>query len=634
MQTLISYASFSPVSGDDVKGAIQRVESGYAARWPRGWLRRGYDSLAGGVHLWDVATGASGWPSWAEGDDDLAVASLYVPLGFQAVVGSADLHTAPIRLARRIAAHPETVVDLGPPFVIASADTAAGTFELFNDALGVARLFRVRTPKWTVWSNRPQALCLFAGVSPAVDLLGWRYHAGTDWFMGDTTPLEHLTAVRPGARVTYGPAPGPPKVSRLDPSMVLAAPAAVDADEVAKALRDVAVSVGRLWPAPLTVGLTGGRDSRVVAAAFISAGVDVRLHTHDAVPGEVEAAERLVSLLPAPPHHEVQRFWTVPTPGGSPGPPLVARVHAWHRYAEGLRPASYLWHSPPASLRPPTRPVVSGAAGELAHGHFYPPNIVSLEALPVTERLPAYRELLLRRLLPSAGLREETKREVCAQVDRVLREGWALGLVGGTLLDYFYVDERLRRWGTAAEGGFVAPLLTPAFVRAAFSLTAQQRLDAALHRDVLRRLMPQWADVPFFKAAAVGGPPRAPRRAGAAADHDDIAEIFLTPSRWDCEFDPQIVADIWQASLEKRTTAAQELLLARILWRDLFVDHLAAVNDDVAQPRTHHAPPATASAESAVDKLVRLTARTAAGRAARKTAVGRAVKALVRRQKQ
>lgn len=193
---------------------------------------------------------------------------------------------------------------------------------------------------------------------------------------------------------------------------------------------------------PLSVNLTGGRDSRLVAAALLSAGVDVTLHTHDAVPGEAEAAEHLVSLVRGAPPHHVHRSSSVVRDASAPPPRVIGRVRAWHWYAEGLRPSSYLAHGPPRSLRALSTAGIGGAAGELAHGHFYPPNVAELETLPMTERLVRYRTFLVRRLVLPVGVNDETRQEVAAQIDRVLREGVGVGLTGGTLLDYFYADER------------------------------------------------------------------------------------------------------------------------------------------------------------------------------------------------
>ena len=215
MQTLVVYAAASPLATPDLAGRDRRVESRYSSLWPSGWVRHGADRPAGGLRLWDDPESSCAWPSWAE-QGDLLAASLHVPLGYQSLVGDVAIDVAPVLLARRLDADPGAVVRLGPPFVLVSANTATGAFRLFTDALGTARLFRVQAPGLTVWSNRPECACLFAGVPAVLDPLGWRYQAGADWSMGDTSPLQGVTAVRAGTRVSFGPDVGRPVESRLD----------------------------------------------------------------------------------------------------------------------------------------------------------------------------------------------------------------------------------------------------------------------------------------------------------------------------------------------------------------------------------------------------------------------------------
>lgn len=329
-------------------------------------------------------------------------------------------------------------------------------------------------------------------------------------------------------------------------------------------------------------------------------------------------------------------------------------------------------------------PVVGGAGGEVAHGYYYPPGILDIDALPVTERLPAYRDHLSQRLFGFAGANDAARAEAAAQIDRVLRTGLSLGLCDARLLDYFYADERLRRWGATGERqGVISPLLTPAFIRAAFALRPQQKLEAALHKGVLKHLIPQWADVPFFQpppaaraattgetpparpataadspparaatagddplagAPAVSKAPPAPFRLGLAVDADRLAAVFALPSRWVADMDHALVADFWTRSKAGTSTARQEMALWRVVWRDLFHDHLAETLGGSAEPREAlPAPPEPAvvappviEATTLVDGepvksrprpppkgLIRRAARTRAGRALRRSRLGR-----------
>lgn len=669
MLTLLLYATPGGSGFASVANGVERVESRFATRWPAGWVRHGCDLASGGLYLWDVEDAECLWPAWSE-DAEAVVATLHVPLGYQRLIGDLTPQRSPQPLARSLMQAPEGIFELTPPTVLARLDKADDRVDLWTDALGIGRMFQLQTSEGWVWSNRPEVACLFAGLPSRPDPMGWRYHAATDWFMGETSPIEGVKALPAATHITSSARHTHPVISHLDPSAVYADSGRLDFESVAEALQNTARSVAAIWPAVPTLDITGGRDSRVVAAAFLSAGIEVRLHTHNAVPGEVEAAQHLVGLLDQPVPHDMSQSssWR----GGAQPVVVAEHVHGWHRYSGGLRPSSYLAHRPPATLHAPSMPVVGGAGGEVAHGYYYPPGVLEIDALPLTERLPAYREYLMQRLVGFAGANEAARAEAAAQIDRVLRTGLSLGLSDARLLDYFYADERLRRWGTTGERqGVISPLLTPAFIRSAFALRPQQKLEAALHKGVLKHLIPPWADVPFFQpppaaravtvagtppanvspagiAGSPGAPvavkaPLAPFRLGLAVDADRLEAVFALPSRWVADMDHVLVADFWTASKAGTSTARQEMALWRVVWRDLFHDHLAETLGGSAEPREAlPAPPEPAVVAAPVIEaatlldcepvksrprpppkgLIRRAARTRAGRALRRSRLG------------
>ena len=73
--------------------------------------------------------------------------------------------------------------------------------ELFTDSIGVGRLFQLRLADGWVWSNRPVAALLFAGVAAAPLPRGWSFAAACGWFMDDSTPYDGVLAV-PGRRTS------------------------------------------------------------------------------------------------------------------------------------------------------------------------------------------------------------------------------------------------------------------------------------------------------------------------------------------------------------------------------------------------------------------------------------------------
>ncbi|GAA0610712.1 hypothetical protein HPO96_29900 [Kribbella sandramycini] len=55
-------------------------------------------------------------------------------------------------------------------------------------------LFEVQSPDGPVWSNRPVAALLFAGIPAAPSPRGWTYAAACGWFLADSTPYDGVVS--------------------------------------------------------------------------------------------------------------------------------------------------------------------------------------------------------------------------------------------------------------------------------------------------------------------------------------------------------------------------------------------------------------------------------------------------------
>jgi hypothetical protein len=601
METLVAYAFTNDSASRAVAGRA-RIEAYYDGLWDGKAKHSGYDGDTIGLHVWDRDDSGSFWPSWHDAGE-LRIATQHAPLGYQRVIGDVPPYDAPAKLAQAVRRNPASFLELAPPFTMAVLDPDEDRLDLFTDSIGVGRLFQLRLADGWVWSNRPVAALLFAGTYAAANLRGWTFAAACGWFMDDSTPYDGVLAVTGATHIVADGRRRRQTVSRIETTSVWSTDSPDTVEETAEALQDVARSVGRLWPGKPTVDLSGGRDSRVVAASFLAAGVDVKLNSYDAVPGELDVAESLVQLLP----QQVEHFSTRKAVGVKakvsaqpPKPPaLVERALRWHRYAEGLRPASYLFHAPPATLANVAHLAIGGAGGEVAHGHFYPKDVLALDALPLHDKLLAFGNRLQTRLTPTAGPSERSRTAVADQIEHVLRDAVHGGIENATMIDYFYVVERLRRWGTAGErSGVVSPLLIPAFVRAAFALDPSQRVENALHRKLVRHLLPEWADVPFFKPVAAPAAPRRTKstvRCLADAPDRELIEQLLTEVDG---FDPGSLSTLWAASTAGASSAGGEATLRQALWRATFDQHLEEINRHLpedSRPVVRIAPPRQAS---------------------------------------
>ena len=247
------------------------------------------------------------------------------------------------------------------------------------------------------------------------------------------------------------------------------------------------------WPGrPNVVPVTGGRDSRVVLAAALAAGLEFEGVTGGA-PGEpdVRVGERLCaaagvphSLLPANPHGNV---WTDHrraarvvrlTAGGTASLADAAGFPLGHR--DGPLP---LWHS--------------GQGGEVGRAYYGSGHGLDAAGLAArlydafTARRPHRRELL------SAAGREIVERQLRDWVDAQL----ARGAAPTDVPDLFYFDRRMKTWAAPTHGcveyvrDTTSPLWSRRVVADLLAPSAAERAALAYHRRTLALLAPALARI-------------------------------------------------------------------------------------------------------------------------------------------
>lgn len=588
MQTVLAFAFRAEVSASRVADGLRRVEHWYAPLWREQRVEHGAAAGRCGVQVWDERDSGCTWPVWWS-DLSRAVVTAHAPLGYAALIGSVPPADAPPLLAAHLRRRPEDVLQLTAPFFLIDLDRHRGALRLTTDALGIGRLFELQTPEGTFWSNRPVAMLRFAGVRAEPDLVAWRRMAACDWAMGDASPYRGVRVV-PAATVIEVDAAGCRRRCH-DPLPSWTAPAEdpLDRDAVthtASALVESVSAIGVLWPEPPVLSLSGGRDSRLVAAAYAGAEAEFRVRTYPAANEELATVARLAEALP---DRSVQHR-AAPEGAAAPLPHREgawSRALRWHDRTEGLRPAVYLPNVPPQHLLRHRPALVCGVGGEFAHAPGYPADIERLERLPLTRRVDAFTRSLAAKVVLPHGLHPQARAEVDVQIGRVLERAVAGGAADSRALVWFYGDERLRRWGLAGEShGRVMPLLAPSFVRAGYRLSTAQSLDSALHTSLIARLVPAWAGIGYVSPTLRQRQTVRRPRLWEETDLDELAAVFASGAGWaedgHEDFDVRQVRDVWARARSGHAAARDELLLQRVIWRAAFSSHLAAVNDATA----------------------------------------------------
>ena len=271
---------------------------------------------------------------------------------------------------------------------------------------------------------------------------------------------------------------------------------------------------------PVELSLTGGKDSRLVAAALVTAGVPVVARTHGFAghPDVVVAAEiaRCLGI-----EHIVR------TPA-APGQRIdvLARIRATVLVADGMLSAFENAGRPdPAASLVIT---AGGHGGELLRGGYAetagkPPAAGgALRAALGPARRAARSAELLRRLTASRlGL---LRRSPAAGYAASLAP-WTTALAHGPLaaLDDFYLVNRAGRWSAAARQAYlirenlVQPLFDERVVAAARAVPLADRISGTLTSAVLAELCPALAGIPLAgKPPAAKAQPAAGDAVGAA----------------------------------------------------------------------------------------------------------------------
>jgi hypothetical protein len=264
-----------------------------------------------------------------------------------------------------------------------------------------------------------------------------------------------------------------------------------------EAVRPLAEAAG-----PVELSLTGGKDSRLIAAALTAAGVRFRARTHGfASHPDVIIAAMIAERL------GVEHTVTEPRSPGTPDEAdVLGRLRSAVLVSDGMLSAFENLGSP---IRPDTRldaePVRAGGhGGELLRGGYaqaaWRARIRSAGAAELFRRMTTRRLGLLRPAAAGAYLASLAPS--------------AAALARGPLpaLDDFYLVNRAGRWSAAARQAYllrsalVQPFFADRVVRAARRVPLRYRMSDRLHREVLASLRPELLDVPLAGSPWHGEP--------------------------------------------------------------------------------------------------------------------------------
>ena len=576
--TWLAYAFTRPVSAERIEHGLARVKSHY------GTLISYEQTIqqATGDQLGMAVVGASeplcSWPHFAAADS-VAVGTAYVPAGWQRLVGDLAPAEAALPLARALLRDPgQCASTLTAPSVLAVLDERDERLLVLNDCIGAGRLFETRLEDGFVWSNRAAAGHLFAGLPIQLDERGWRLLAAAGWFFGDSTPIHGVRKVLRGTVIEAGPSGT--SHHETDTAGRLVAHGADGVDELLDAAAARAVAqvqfADSVWPDQPVIHFSGGRDSRLVAAAALVGEVDAVFRTSDNNPGEADVARRLVAVAPRSMEHEV----VVTGEDEGPTTPLLERTLRGQLMHDGIRHVSKVRRDVNLPRSQPNRATLPGWGGEIAHAFYYK-NSRQLRKVRRNGTKGVMRRLLESSRKKHAAADDAAYDLAEAEYAVALGEGEAHGLEGPDLLDWFYLVERfVHRFEVGADSQVVSIYTTPEFIRAAFATTPEQRLESHAHREMIGRLVPAWGEVPFYRRESAARPRLRRKRLWEADDDAQaIAAIIADDGPWTELFRPERIREMWSELRSGKGFADWETVFERLAFREAFESFVREVDE-------------------------------------------------------
>lgn len=427
---------------------------------------------------------------WQSDEGRIAFASGYTTAGSELLRSPADGGLASV------------VGGMSGRFSAVVFDPAEDRIAVANSTVRVDPVFVASGEHWTVLGTQASAVARLVGDGLAYDHEALFSFINTGFFGCDDTPFSGVRCLP--AASTWHVERGAEREQRLP---IVPPTAKGDPEALAAALTS---AVGQMNDdaGPIALGLTGGKDSRLMLAAVVKSGLRVECTTRRtgawSYP-DVHMGSRVAALVGVP--HRVQDI--EPQSG-----PLVVDYLA--RAALNLKATDggiFAFESIRFDPKFSSRGGCGGLGGETLRGGYADHHRkVTRESAVEIARRQFGREAEL--FTPAAAARYATF------LDRWMDD--RAELAAHDLLDRLYAEFRCGRWtaastrSTAMFGPSWLPYLDNRFAATVSTIPARDRVGARLLQDIVRVLDPRLADLPLADQFWPGTPKEEQERIRAA----------------------------------------------------------------------------------------------------------------------
>lgn len=382
-------------------------------------------------------------------------------------------------------------------FAAVNVDLQKLQLDVLTDPLGMEQVYVHHRGPTVVVSNSVRLIEQTCGLT-AIDEIGASLFLSLGWAGRDRT-LRESVHVLPGGYLHRWESNGSSTATAYFPRTGLAR---LRRDREELRVHELAHSFTSMCRAlsdrgaPLGCGLTGGRDSRVVAAAVIASGVPASFVTM----GSADSADVQIATQIAEALHLTHR---VGYPQGMVTDRWDEGVRRLVQQTDGMVDLWQVANSISQVQQIDKLPVsLWGVGGEIGNVVFYssrrlPPTISSNQMLRafLSSLVPIDSELLTPE---TRQLALQSARETC---QALLDDGFE----PHTVPDTFYTFDRVPRWaGTNTRKAspvcdMFTPFCTIPYIEAALATPLSDRIAVRLHRELIRATTPALLDIPYDK---------------------------------------------------------------------------------------------------------------------------------------
>lgn len=419
---------------------------------------------------------------------------------------------------------PEMAMQLGAPVAVLHHDVKNDRVSATNDTFGIGRLYYRDLGDVAVIANSVAAVALATDGVESEDEDYWSSYYVSGGGVASSTHIRNVHRLDPGARIVID---NEGLRARETHSIGLVLTNARDREANPQAPLEAATrmldAAAPFFKNPITLGLSGGRDSRFVLAAALRAGMNVRAFTATPPDLEAEIAEELHQASSIP-FDWSRKSQPRTSQGKSVVPPtksILDRANDWFAYTGGDNWATFVRRDPLVGGRKFTKAFsLSGAYGDFTRGHYY------LEA----HLKAGGPELAVNRFLTGFTKKptivpEPVRLAGAENVAATLRNFGERGFHGYYALDYSFLINRVRRQLPNPGTGVLLPLLTSEMAAAVFWAPPGEKLNSRPIMELTSAIMPEWARIPYFHERAVGMDPAV------------VNKVTIQPTYWEVDRD-------------------------------------------------------------------------------------------------